>query len=128
MGSLVNNAVAPFYACASSPAQTRPAGVVSLMNQYEGVTADSSVNYLDFLQSGVVELEIFKYAIEKYDSIAPNAIKAAMEAIHGKSFEGITYDFSASNHYGLTGQYAAAVCKMGKPYAGGKANIPVKSS
>jgi branched-chain amino acid transport system substrate-binding protein len=128
MGSLVNKAVAYFYSCVSSPTQTWSAGITSLMSQYAAITGDAEVNYLDFVESGIVPLEIFKYAIEKYDSVSPQAIKAAIEGLHGTSFEGFAYDFSPTNHYGSTGQYGAAVCHMGKPYAGGKANVPVKSS
>jgi ABC-type branched-subunit amino acid transport system substrate-binding protein len=128
MGPLVSKAVAPFFNCADSPTQTWPADVTSLMSQYAAITKGQSINYLDFVESGIVPLEIFKYAIEKYHSIDPNAIKTAIEGIHGMSFNGITFDFSSTNHYGLTGQYGAAVCTMGKPYAGGDANVPVKSS
>jgi branched-chain amino acid transport system substrate-binding protein len=128
MAPLVSKAVSPFYGCADSPTQTWPAGVASLMSQYAAITKDASINYLDFVQTGIVPLEMFKYAIEKYHSVDPNAIKSALESTNGMSFEGLTYNFTSTNHYGLTGQYGAAVCNMGKPYAGGDANVPVKAS
>lgn len=127
MGPLANTAVAPYDDCADSVSQTFPAGVTSLMDQYAAGTGGAAVNYLTFVQTDTVPLEILKYAIEKYHSVDPNAIKTAIEGIHGMSFEGISYDYSPSNHYGITGSFGAAVCNMAPPYAAGKDRIPVKA-
>lgn len=125
MGSLADTATALYYTCADSASQTFPASTTSLMSQYAAGTADLAVNYLTFVVTDTVPLEMLKYAIEKYHSLDPNAIKAGMESIHNMTFEGVTYNYSATNHFGITGSFGAAVCNMSPPYAGGKAKIPL---
>jgi ABC-type branched-subunit amino acid transport system substrate-binding protein len=127
MGPLAQTAVAPYDDCASSASETFSPSVTSLMQKYEAGTGDAAVNYLTFVATDTVPLDILKYAIEKYHSLDPNAIKTAIEGIHGMTFDGITYNYSSTNHYGITGEFAAAVCNMDPPYAGGSAKIPVKA-
>jgi ABC-type branched-subunit amino acid transport system substrate-binding protein len=128
MGPLADKAVAPYYDCAESASQTWPSDVASLMSQYSAATKGGFTNYLTFVNTDTVPLEMLKYAIEKYNSVDPKAITAALESINNQSFYGITYNYSPTNHYGITGQYAAAVCNMATPYAGGVAKVPVKNS
>ena len=97
------------------------------MTQYANATADFEVNYLTFLATDSAPFELLNYAISKYHSVAPQAIKAALEGIHNQSFLGLPYNFSATNHYGLIGEFGPAVCHMGPPYAGGVAKVPVKA-
>jgi hypothetical protein len=97
------------------------------MAAYAAATSNAVVNYLTFIATDSVPLEMLNYAITKYHSIAPAAIKKAIEGIHNQQYLGFTYNFSATNHYGLTGQYGAATCQMGPPYAGGVGKVPVKS-
>jgi hypothetical protein len=73
-------------------------------------------------------LEIPYYAITKYNSVAPAALKAAIEGIHNKTFLGLTYNFSPTNHFGLSGTFGPEVCHMGPPYAGGVVKVPVKGT
>ena len=127
MGPLVNKAVAYYNACADSASQTWPADVASLMSQYSKATGGASTNYLTYVISDSIPLELFKYAIEKYHSTDPAAIKQALEGLN-QSFFGVQFTITPTNHYGLTGQYGAAVCNMGSPYAGGDAKVPVKAS
>jgi hypothetical protein len=84
------------------------------------------INNLELVSLDVFPLEILDYAITKFHSTSPDAIKTAIEGIHNLSFLGFKYDYSPRNHYGLTGQYASAVCHMGPPYAGGSNKVPVK--
>ena len=126
MGSLVNKAVAFYNACADSASQTWPADVASLMSQYNKATGGLSTNYMTYVISDSIPLELFKVAIEKYHSVDPNAIKKALEGIN-QSFFGAQFNITPTNHFGLTGQYGAAVCNMGPPYAGGDGKVPVKS-
>jgi ABC-type branched-subunit amino acid transport system substrate-binding protein len=126
MGSLVSKASAYYNDCADSAGQTWPADVAALMSQYNKATGGFSINYLTYVATDSVPLEMMKVAIEKYHSVDPNAIKAAMETID-QSFFGIQYKITPTNHYGITGPYAAAVCNMGPPYAGGDAKVPVKT-
>jgi ABC-type branched-subunit amino acid transport system substrate-binding protein len=127
MGPLAAKAVSPYNDCADSSSQTWPTDGAGLMSKYSAATAGGFVNYLTFVQTDTVALEILKYAIEKYHSVDPNAIKAAIDGMHGMSFHGINYDYSPTNHYGISGPFAAAVCNMGPPFAGGDAKVPVKA-
>jgi branched-chain amino acid transport system substrate-binding protein len=125
MGSLANTAVAPYYDCAPASTTTFPASTTALMAQYAAASGDAAVNYLTYVATDSVPLEMLKDAIEKYHSTDPNAIKAAMESMTSATYEGISYSYSPTNHYGATGVYGAAVCNMNPPYAGGKAKVPV---
>jgi ABC-type branched-subunit amino acid transport system substrate-binding protein len=126
MGSLTPNAYAFYYECADSSSQTFSAVQNQLMSQYATATSSLVTNYLTFLATDSEPLEILYYAITKYNSVAPAALKAAIEGIHNKSFLGLTYNFSSTNHFGLTGSFGPAVCHMGAPYAGGVGKVPVK--
>ena len=85
------------------------------------------VNYLTSMATDSVPLEIMNYAITKYHSTDPAAIKKAIEGITSKQFLGLSYKFSPTNHFGLVGSFGPAVCNMGPPYAGGVGRVPVKS-
>jgi ABC-type branched-subunit amino acid transport system substrate-binding protein len=127
MGPLEANAYAPYDDCATSASETWPADVTTLMQGYSNVTFNFSTNYLTYVATDTIPLDFLYYAITKEHSDSPQAIKAAMEGIHNKSFETVEYNFSPTNHYGITGEDAAAVCQMGPPYAGGFAKVPVVS-
>lgn len=126
MGPLAANAVSPYNTCADSVNQTFPADLTALFSLY--AAQQKQVNYLTSIDLDTNPFNILKYAIEKYHSVDPNAIKAAVEGIHGMQYHYLTYDFSPTNHYGLVGQYAAAVCNMAPPYAGGPGVLPTKAS
>jgi len=128
MGSLVDNAYAPYVDCASSASQTFTAEQEQLFAGYSAATDAFSINYLTFVASDSIPVELLAYAIGKEHTLDPVAIKKAIEGIHNQSFLGIDYNFSPTNHYGLSGQYAAAICKMGPPYAGGVGKVPVRSN
>jgi ABC-type branched-subunit amino acid transport system substrate-binding protein len=127
MGPLANKAVSFYNACADSASQTWPPDVAGLMTGYNKGTAGLSINYLTYVISDSIPLELFKYAIEKYHSLDPNAIKQALEGVN-QQFFGAQFTITPTQHFGLTGQYGAAVCNMGPPYAGGDGKVPVKSS
>jgi ABC-type branched-subunit amino acid transport system substrate-binding protein len=126
MGPLATTAVAPFYTCADSADQTFPPDLTSLFSLY--AAQQKQVNYLISIDLDSNPFNMLKYAIEKYHSVDPNAIKTAIEGIHGAQFHYIPYDFSPTNHYGVSGQYGAAVCNMAPPYAGGPGRLPTKAS
>jgi ABC-type branched-subunit amino acid transport system substrate-binding protein len=127
MGSLTAKAYASYYNCATSATQTFTATQQSLMAQYASTTSNLSINYLTFLATDSAPLELLDYAITKYNSTSPAAIKAALESIHNQTFLGLKYNFSPTNHYGLVGTFGPAVCHMGTPYAGGVGKVPVKA-
>jgi ABC-type branched-subunit amino acid transport system substrate-binding protein len=127
MGNLEPKANAYYWTCANSSTQAFTAEQNTLMAAYAAATSNLVVNYLTFIATDSIPLEMLNYAITKYHSIAPAAIKKAIEGIHNQSYLGFKYNFSPTNHYGLTGQYGAATCQMGPPYAGGVGKVPVKS-
>ncbi|HEY2563429.1 MAG TPA: hypothetical protein VGI44_06930, partial [Acidimicrobiales bacterium] len=126
MGALAAKAYAPYVDCASSPSQTFTPEQQDLFAKYSAVTGAASTNYLTYIASDSVPVEIMAAAIEKYHSTDPTAIKKAIEGMGRKTFIGIDYHYSPTNHFGLTGQYGPAVCAMGPPYAGGVGKVPIK--
>ena len=127
MGPLAKGAVTPYLDCADSAAQMLPPATTALMTMYEAVTGDAGVDYLTYVANDTVPLELARYAIGKYHSTDPDAMKAALESMPRMNFYGLTYRFSATNHVGATAIYGPAVCNMGAPYAGGRAKVPVKA-
>jgi branched-chain amino acid transport system substrate-binding protein len=127
MGPLAANAYAYYENCATSTSQTWPAPLESLMAQYSAATYAYSTNYLTYVDTDTVPLLILKYAIEKEHSDSPQAIKAGIESIHNKTFDTVEYNFSPTNHFGITGTEGANVCQMAPPYAGGVAKVPIIS-
>jgi ABC-type branched-subunit amino acid transport system substrate-binding protein len=128
MGSLADHAYAYYDDCATSVDETWPANVNSLMAQYSAATYAYSTNYLTYVATDTVPLLLLKAAITKEHSDSPAAIKAGMESIHNETFDTIEYDYTASNHFGVTGVDGPAVCKMAPPYAGGVGKVPIKSN
>jgi branched-chain amino acid transport system substrate-binding protein len=128
MGTLANNAYAPFYSCAPSTTVTYPANVMSLMSQYSAATYGYSTNYRIYVMADSVPFDLLKYAIEKEHSDSPQAIKAGLESIHNQSFLTFKYNYTSANHYGIQGTDKAAVCRMAPPYAGGVGKIPTIST
>ena len=126
MGPLQAKASAYYYNCANSTAQTFSASQQALMASYAAATSNAVTNYLTFIATDSIPLEMLHYAITKYHSIDPAAIKKAIEGIHNQTFLGFTYNFSSTNHYGLIGQFGAATCLMAPPYAGGVGKVPIK--
>ena len=128
MGSLTAKASAYYYNCADTATQTFTPVQNQLMAAYsQGTNYPSFVNYLTSMATDSVPLEILNYAITKYHSTDPAAIKKAIEGITSKEFLGLSYKFSPTNHFGLVGSFGPAVCAMGPPYAGGVGRVPVKS-
>jgi len=126
MGPLEASAYAYYYNCASSPTETFSTTQSTIMAAQAKATSNLAVNYLTFVATDSVPLEMLDYAITKENSTSPKAIVAALDGIHRQNFLGFSYNFSPSNHYGLTGPLASAVCHMGPPYAGGVGKVPVK--
>ncbi len=126
LGPLEPKAYAYYWNCAGSASQTFSAAQNSLMSSYASATSNLVVNYLTFIATDSIPLELLDYAITKNHSVAPAAIQSALVGIHDQSFLGFQYNFSPKNHYGLVGPYQAAVCHMGPPYAGGVGKVPVK--
>jgi ABC-type branched-subunit amino acid transport system substrate-binding protein len=127
MGDLASKAYTPFSACANSATQTFTPEQKNLMGQYSAATGGTSVNYLVYVAVDSVAVDLMAYAIDKYHSTDPRAIKQALEGIRNQKFIGLKYSFSPTNHFGLTGQFGATVCNMAPPYAGGIGKVPLSA-
>jgi ABC-type branched-subunit amino acid transport system substrate-binding protein len=125
MGDLATNAVAAYYTCAKEGHPPFTAQLTDLMAAYTTVFGTTSTNYLTYVSSDNSPLELFKTAIEKNHSIDPDAIKDALETMGPQTYFGVLqYNYTKDNHFGITGDYGAAVCKMGAPFSDGGARIP----
>jgi hypothetical protein len=128
MGPLEANAYAPFYTCAPNTDVVYPATVQDLMSQYSAATYAYSTNYRIYLTADTIPFLFLRYAIQKEHSDSAAAIKAAMNSMTNQSFDTVKYTFTPTNHFGIQGTDAAAVCKMAPPYAGGVGKIPIIST
>jgi ABC-type branched-subunit amino acid transport system substrate-binding protein len=124
MGPLATKAYAAFDDCVTAGHPPFPTDITSDMDGYIGALGESTINYLTYINSGLMEFELAKLAIEKYHSIDPNALKQALEGMTNQTVLGIfQYSFSPTNHFGLTGQYGEHVCHM-SPFVDGKYKEP----
>jgi len=125
MGPLADIAVTVTTHCSTPGHPPFPKALTDPMDGYASVFGTTSVNYILFDTSDNGPLELLKLAIEKNHSTDPDAIKQAMENLGPQKIFGIIdYNFSPTNHYGLTGDYGTAVCKMSN-FADGAYRIPV---
>jgi ABC-type branched-subunit amino acid transport system substrate-binding protein len=112
LGNLASTAMSVSSDCLDPGTQVSalPSSVQQLMASYGKI--EQINNMLIFVHADNVLLEIVKYAIEKYHSVAPDAIKAAMDGID-QSFlwNQFTYHYTAQNHAGAIG-HSEQVCKL----------------
>jgi ABC-type branched-subunit amino acid transport system substrate-binding protein len=125
MGPLADIGVTVTTHCSPPGHPPFPKALTDPMDGYASVFGNTSVNYILFDTSDNGPLELLKLAIEKNHSIDPDAIKNGMETIGPQKIFGIIdYNYSPTNHFGLTGDYGTAVCKMSN-FADGAYRIPV---
>jgi branched-chain amino acid transport system substrate-binding protein len=125
MGALGTNAVTAYYTCAKPGHAPFTPELKGMMDAYSTVFGTTSINYLTYVSSDNSPLELLKTAVEKNHSIDPDAIKNGLETMGKQTYFGaLTYEYSADNHFGITGEYGAAVCKMAE-FSDGPYRIPV---
>jgi ABC-type branched-subunit amino acid transport system substrate-binding protein len=114
MGDLATNSVAYYVTCVKSDHPPFSKELTTLMDGYAGVFGASSVNYLTFVSNDSAPLELFAAAAEKTHSLDPDAIKSAIESAGTQPLYGgaLPYNYTSTNHFGITGDAGAAVCKM----------------
>ena len=129
MGDLATKAYTPATDCVLANHAPYSKTVTDLMDGYVAAVGNASPNMLIYIHTDSIQLELLKYAIEKYHSTDPNAIKQALESIHNQSFIDpiFTYNFSPTNHYGITGDLGAHVCVM-SPLIDGPYRMPTITS
>jgi ABC-type branched-subunit amino acid transport system substrate-binding protein len=113
MGPLVNNAVVLAWHCPAPNHPPYPKALTDPMDGYVALLGANTTNYMIYAASDNGPLELLKAAIEKFHSIDPDAIKTALEtAGPQKLFGVIDFNYTPTNHFGLTGDYGPAVCTM----------------
>jgi ABC-type branched-subunit amino acid transport system substrate-binding protein len=125
LGAMKDKALVLSAACAPTSTPVFPARTSALMSSYAAATEGASPNMLVYVQTDSVGLELLKYAVTKYDSTSPDAIKTALESFNQDLFwQGDHYHFTPTNHYGLSGVYGSAVCQAA-PLVDGANQIPL---
>jgi ABC-type branched-subunit amino acid transport system substrate-binding protein len=125
MGPLADSAVVITTHCTTPGHPPFPKALTDPMDGYATVFGTTSTNYILFDTSDNGPLELLKLAIEKNHSTDPDAIKSALESLGDqKLFGTVDYNFTPTNHFGLTGDYGTAVCKM-SGFSDGPYRIPV---
>ena len=126
MGPLATKAVVPYVDCLKSGEQL-PGATADLLSTF-ATAAPDQINYLNVVQGLYGPLEILTKAIEKERSVAGPAIKAGIQSLGKQKYQGgWTYDFTAKNHYGLTGAFGPSMCAM-SPLSNGDLMIPTAAS
>jgi hypothetical protein len=118
MGPLESNAYSAFENCATSATESMPAEKAA-WPVFRQIVGAGQVNLNASVGDNLNSIDMVAYAIKKEHSLAPNAIAKGIESIRNVTFNGFLYNFSPTQHYGLTGSLGAAVCNVGPPYAGG---------
>jgi len=123
LGNLAGTSMAVSSDCLNAGTQVSalPQNLRTLMDGYAGI--EKINNMLIFAHADSVLLELVRYAIEKYHSTSPDAIKTAMEGIN-QSFlwSEFTYHFTPKNHAGAVG-HSEQVCKL-SPLSDAKYRVP----
>jgi ABC-type branched-subunit amino acid transport system substrate-binding protein len=128
MGPLANNTVVVTTHCTTPGHPPFPKTLTDPMDGYVGILGASSVNYILFFTSDNGPLELLKMAIEKNHSLDPDAIKSALESLGNVKLGGtVDYNYTPTNHFGLTGDYGVAVCNA-SGFTDGPYRIPVLAS
>jgi ABC-type branched-subunit amino acid transport system substrate-binding protein len=129
MGSLLAKTWTPSTDCVQAGHAPFSKTVTNIMDAYVAAVGNISPNMLIYDHADSVPLELLKYAVEKYHSTDPNAIKQALEGIHNQSFIDpiFTYNYSPTNHYGITGDLGAQMCVM-SPLIDGPYRMPTIAS
>jgi ABC-type branched-subunit amino acid transport system substrate-binding protein len=125
MSGLSDNAVAYYVTCQKQDHPPFTKELTDLMDGYATVFGTSSTNYLTFVSNDSAPLELFAAAAEKIHSIDPDGIKATIESAPQPLYGGtLTYNYTPTNHYGITGDAGAAACHM-NTFTDPKYRIPI---
>ena len=125
IGNLANTTNVLTFPCVQEGHAPFPKTLTDPMDGYATVFGTSSVNYVLFVTSDNGPIELLKQAIEKHHSIDPDAIKNGLETIGDYKVGGaVDYDYSPTNHFGLTGTWGANVCKA-TGFSDGPYRVPV---
>lgn len=125
---VANNMMAAYTTCLKDQNVKLDPQITALMDGYAPIFGTSSINYLTFVNTDNVPVELLKLAIEKNNSIDGEAIKNGLETIGAKKFwNTLDYNITPTNHFGLTGDFGPALCSMW-PVSNDKYRIPYYAS
>jgi branched-chain amino acid transport system substrate-binding protein len=128
MGALANKGVVWYVDCVPPNHAPFEKTLTDLMDAYHAVPGTSTINLLAQPSFDSAPMEILKYAIEKYHSVDPDAIKQAIEGMGQRTFFGaFQYDYTPTNHFGMTGDLGPNMCNM-TGFVDGKYMIPTLAS
>jgi hypothetical protein len=91
-----------------------PPDVEAALNGLQQIEGNTS-GQLASLTNIEGKMYLYKYAAEKYHSVAPDAIKQALETMGDQPlwWPGmLSYHFSATSHFGMAGNLAGNTCAM----------------
>ena len=125
---VANNMYAAYSTCMKDQNVKLDPAITALMDGYAPIFGTSSINYLTFVNTDNVPVELLKLAIEKNNSTDGDAIKNALETMGAKKFfNTLDYNYTPTNHFGLTGDFGPAMCSMW-PVSNDKYRIPYYSA
>ena len=126
MSGLADNAVAYYVTCQKQDHPPFTKELTDLMDGYATVFGTSSTNYLTFVSNDSAPLELYAAAAQKIHSLDPDGIKTTIETAGPQPLYGgtLTYNYTATNHYGITGDAGAATCHM-NTFTDPKYRIPI---
>jgi hypothetical protein len=127
MGSLANTGVSLYDNCVTQGHAPFSKELTDAMDLYVNVFGSAYPNFLTFVNTDNVPLEMLKTAIEKNHSLDPNGIKQVLESMNQTFYGVLSFQFSPTNHFGLTGSSGAAVCQL-TPFVDGPYREPVIAS
>jgi ABC-type branched-subunit amino acid transport system substrate-binding protein len=128
MGPLADKGVVYYVDCVQPSHAPFEKTLTDLMDAYHAVPGTSTINLLAQPSYDSAPMEILKYAIEKYHSVDPDAIKQAIEGMGPRTFYGaFQYDYTPTNHFGMTGDLGPNMCSM-KGFIDGKYMLPTIAS
>lgn len=114
MGSLANNAFSPAWWGSIPSHPTLPQTISGYMSLIKPLNPPNYPGLLISANVGLDKVLLVKYAVEKYNSVDPNAMKQALETLNDTPifWQGNRLTESASEHTGVVGPYSAGAMNM----------------
>jgi ABC-type branched-subunit amino acid transport system substrate-binding protein len=127
LGDLASKAYAPCWQ-GENVGQSLPSQVVGMINQIAPLNGGIAPDPIIAASVSMEQMLLAKYAIEKYDSLDPAALQAALQGMDKTellNWEGMQFTESSSFHGGLVGPYGAGICQSSPLGKVGDKNFPV---
>jgi ABC-type branched-subunit amino acid transport system substrate-binding protein len=113
MGPLAAKAVVPYVDCVRPNHPPFEKTLTDMLSAYRAVPGVVTINLMAEPSYDSAPMEILKSAIEKYHSVDPDAIKQAIEGMGPRTIFGVLqYNYTPTNHFGMTGDFGPNICNM----------------